>query len=190
MSEREELPPPTTAGERPGPAGATAYGAPPDADPTTPAYSSAPMVAKRPDPVAALLLLLAGLAAGISLLLPWLADDDVTGLSLVREGFSAWGDGIGEVINTGYVQPLTIVLGGGLLFLLGLLLLVPARRHRLVGLLALVVAVLVAAAVLVPLVIADWDLGFFGVGFWFAIAVAVLGLIGAAKALLRRPRRA
>jgi hypothetical protein len=85
------------------------------------------------------------------------------------------------------VQPLTIALGGGVLFLLGLLLLVPARSHRLVGLLALVVALLVTVAVLVPLAIAGWDLGFFSIGFWFAIAVAVLGLLGSLKALLSRP---
>ncbi len=187
MSEREQSPP-ATAADRPTEAGATAYGASPATDPTLPKYSAEPMVVRRQDPAAALLLLVAGLAAGISLLLPWLADDDVTGLTLVKDAFTALGDGVGEVIRTGYVQPLTIVLGGGALFLLGLLMLVPARRHRLLGLVALVVALLVTAAVLVPLAIAGWDLGGFGVGFWFAIAVAVLGLLGAAKALLARRR--
>ena len=151
-----------------------------------PARSSAREAPRRQDPVGSLLLLVAGIAAGISLLLRWLADDDVTGLSLVRNGFSELGRGIGGVLSTGYVQPLTVVLGGGVLFLLGLLLLVPARRHRAVALLALVVALLVAVAVLVPLAIAGWDLGFFGIGFWFAIAVAVLGLLGGLKALLTR----
>lgn len=178
--------PPTTAGDRP--AGATAYGATPTTDPTLPQYSSAPIVVKRQDPVAALLLLVAGLAAGISLVLPWLADDDVTGLTLLKDGFTALGESVGELIGTGYIQPLTIVLGGGVLFLLGLLLLVPARGHRLLGLLALVVALLVTTAVLVPLAVAGWDLGEFGIGFWFAIAVAVLGLVGAVKALLARRR--
>jgi hypothetical protein len=180
MSEREQLPPATAGG------GATAYGASPATDPTIPQYSASPIAVKRQDPVAALLLLVAGLAAGISLVLPWLADDDITGLTLVKDGFTALGDGVGEVIGTGYVQPLTIVLGGGLLFLLGLLLLVPARRHRLVGLVALVVALLVTMAVLVPLAAAGWDLGFFGIGFWFAVAVAVLGLLGALKAVATR----
>ena len=188
MSEREQLPP--TAAYPAAGSGASASGARPSPGPTTPEYSSAPIPAKRQDPVASLILLVAGIAAGLSLLLPWLADDDVTGLTLVRDGFSALGDGVGEVVGTGYVQPLTIVLGGGVLFLLGLLLLVPARRHRAVGLVALVVAVLVTVAVAVPLAIASWDLGFFGVGFWFAIAVAVLGLVGAAKALLTGPRYA
>ncbi len=185
MSEREQSPP-ASAADRPDAAGATAYGASPATDPTVPQYSAEPVAVRRPDPVAALLLLVAGLAAGISLLLPWLADDDVTGLTLVKDAFTALGEGVGEVVRTGYVQPLTIVLGGGVLFLLGLLLLVPARRHRLLGLIALVVALLVTAAVLVPLAIAGWDLGEFGVGFWFAIAVAVLGLLGAAKALVTR----
>ena len=188
MTEREQHPPATVAY----PAvqgGATAHGAAPAAGTTTPDYSSTPAAAKRQDPVGALVLLVAGIAAGVSLLLPWLADDDVTGLSLVRDGFAALGEGIGEVLSTGYVQPLTIVLGGGVLFLLGLLLLVPARGHRAVGLVALVVALLVTVAVLVPLAVAGWDLGFFGIGFWFAIAVAVLGLIGSLKALLTRPKR-
>ena len=199
MSEREQ-PPPATDADRPtnggvtaqedGPtphrAGATAHGASPATDPTIPQYSAAPMAVKRQDPVAALLLLVAGLFAGISLLLPWLADDDVTGLTLVKDGFAALGDGVGEVIGTGYIQPLTIVLGGGVLFLLGLALLAPARSHRLVGLVSFVIAVLVTTAVLVPLAVAGWDLGEFGIGFWFAIAVAVLGLIGAVKALLAR----
>lgn len=186
MSERE-LPPATTA-DRPGEGGATASGvAVPDA--TVPPYSSDSMAEKRQDPVASLVLLVAGIAAGLSLLLPWLADEDVTGLTLTKDAVAALGDGLGELIGTGYVQPLTIVLGGVVLFLLGLLLLVPARSHRLIGLVALVVALLVTVAVLVPLAIASWDLGAFGIGFWFAIAVAVLGLIGATKALLTRGKR-
>ena len=165
--------------------GATAYGSG-AAPAAAPEHSSPRRAARRQDPAGSLLLLVSGIAAGISLLLRWLADDDVTGLSLVRDGFSTLGTGAGNVLSTGYVQPLTVVLGGGVLFLLGLLLLLPARSHRLVGLLALVVALLVAVAVLVPLAIAGWDLGFFGIGFWFAIAVAALGLLGALKALLTR----
>lgn len=168
----------------------SAAGAPASGSGATPAPapegSSAHQVPRRQDPVGSLLLLVAGIAAGISLLLRWLADREVTGLSLVRDGFSELGRGIGGVLSTGYVQPLTVVLGGAVLFVLGLLLLVPARRHRAVGLLALVVALLVAAAVLVPLAVAGWDLGFFGIGFWFAIAVPVLGLLGGLKALLAR----
>ena len=189
MSEREQLPPETVAYPAV-PGGATAYGASSATGTTTPEYSSAPTPAKRQDPVGSLILLVAGIAAGVSLLLPWLANRDVTGLTLVRRGFGALGDGVGEVVGTGYIQTLTIVLGGGVLFLLGLLLLVPARAHRLIGLVALVVALLVTMSVLVPLAVAGWDLGAFGIGFWFAIAVAALGLIGAMKALLTRPKRA
>ena len=197
MSEREQ-PPPTAAYPTVG-SGATAHDTTahdaahettPSPGATTPQYSSAPTPAKRQDPVASLLLLVSGIAAGLSLLLPWLADDDVTGLTLVKDAVTAMGDGVGELVGTGYIQPLTIVLGGGVLFLLGLLLLAPARRHRAVGLVALVVALLVTVAVLVPLAVAGWDLGFFGIGFWFAIAVAVLGLVGAVKAVLARPKYA
>ncbi|RBY93518.1 hypothetical protein DQ237_17815 [Blastococcus sp. TF02-8] len=163
------MPDPTTAG-------ATA----------TPTWSSRPPVFRRSDPVAGLLLVLAGLAAGVSLPLRWLADDDGTGLDLVRRGFR----GLGDVVDTGLWQPLAIVLGGALLLLLGLLVLLPARTHRLRGAAALVVSGLVAWAVLVPLVAAGLDLGFFDTGFWCAIAVAVLGLLGALKALLTPPRTA
>ena len=187
MSEREPSPP-ATAADRPAEGGATASGASPATDPTIPRYSAAPVAVRRQDPAASLLLLVAGIAAGMSLLLPWLADDDVTGLTLVKDAFTALGDGVGELIGTGYIQPMTIVLGGGVLFLLGGLLLVPARSHRLIGLTALVVALLVTVAVLVPLAVAGWDLGAFGIGFWFAIAVAVLGLLGALKALIARRR--
>ena len=185
----EQLPPETAAHPTVG-GGATAHGASPSPGDTAPEYSAAPITVKRQDPAASLFLLVAGIAAGLSLLLPWLADDDVTGLTLVKDAFTALGDGVGELIGTGYIQPLTIVLGGGVLFLLGLLLLAPARSHLLVGLVALVVALLVTVAVLVPLAVAGWDLGFFGIGFWFAIAVAVLGLVGAAKALLARRKKA
>ena len=82
-----------------------------------------------------------------------------------------------------------IVLGGGVLFVLGILMWLPARSHRFLGVLALLVSLGVTAAVLVPLADADWDLGVFGPGFWCAIAVAVLGLLGSLKAALTGRKR-
>ena len=162
--------------------GATAFGGP---DATTPPYDDRPVAFRGPESLGGLLLILAGIAAGISLLLDWLKDDDVSGWGLVRAGF----DDIGDVFDSGLWQPLVIVLGGGVLFVLGLLMWFPARSHRFLGLLGLLVSLAVTAAVLVPLIDAKWDLGFFGPGFWCAIAVAVLGLLGSLKALLSRPRR-
>ncbi len=69
-----------------------------------------------------------------------------------------------------------------------LLLLVPARAHRFLGLLALVVAGVVVAAVLVPLADRAWQPGRFAVGFWFALGTAGAGLLGACKALLTGPK--
>jgi hypothetical protein len=152
---------------------------------TAPSWSTDRTVFRRPDPWAGVLLLLAGLAAGVSLVLRWLADDDDTGLDLVRRGLT----GLGDVVDTGLWQPVVIVLGGGLLLLLGLLMFRPARDHRPLGLLAAVVSALVVWAVLVPLIAADLDLGFFGTGFWWAIAVAVLGLLGSAAALVTGARK-
>jgi hypothetical protein len=155
---------------------------------TSPKYSTAPIALKRPDAFAALMLVLAGIAAGVSLFLNWLDGEEETGLDLVRRGFDTFGDGLGEVFDTGFWQPLTIVLGGGLLFIFGLLMFAPAKTHRFLGALALIVSLCAAAAVLVPLARSGWDFGEFDLGFWFAIAVPVLGLLGSLKALLSGPK--
>ena len=162
--------------------GSTAYGG---TDATAPTYDDRPVAFRGPESLGGLLLILAGIAAGISLLLDWLKDDDVSGWGLVRAGF----DDLGDAFDSGLWQPLVIVLGGGVLFLLGLLMWFPARSHRFLGVLGFLVSLAVTAGVLVPLADADWDLGFFGPGFWCAIAVAVLGLLGSLKAMLSRPRR-
>ncbi|MGY1802131.1 hypothetical protein ACI78T_02505 [Blastococcus sp. SYSU D00922] len=168
------------------PTGASAY--PPSegagSGTTTPDYSARPVAIRGPESLGGLLLILAGIAAAVSLLLDWLDDVDVSGWSLVRGGF----DDLGNIFDTGLWQPLAIVLGGGVLFVLGILMWLPMRSHRFLGLLGLLVTGAVIAAVLVPLQDADWDLGFFGPGFWCGIAVAVLGLVGSIKALLTRPK--
>jgi hypothetical protein len=169
------------------PVGATAY--PPSQGPasagyTAPAYSDRPVAFRGPDSLGGLLLILAGVAAGISLLLDWLKDEDISGWSLVRRGF----DDLGAAFGNGMWQPLTVVLGGGVLFVLGLLLWLPMRTHRFFGVLALLVSLAVTAAVLVPLADADWRLSAFAIGFWFGIAVAVLGLLGSLKAILTGPK--
>jgi hypothetical protein len=162
--------------------GATAYYGP---DATTPPYDDRPVAFRGPESLGGLLLILAGIAAGVSLLLDWLKADDVSGWGLVRAGF----DDLGDAFDSGLWQPLVIVLGGGVLFVIGLLMWFPARSHRFLGVLGFLVSLAVTAGVLVPLVDAKWDLGFFGPGFWCAIAVAVLGLLGSLKAMLSRPRR-
>src|SRR3954447_16705453 len=171
----EPLPPATP--------GAPPYGA---SEVTAPHYSDRPVAIRGPESLGGLLLILAGLVAAVSLVLHWLAHSGVSGWGLVRTGF----DDLGEAFSSGLWQPLVIVLGGGLLFLLGLALWLPARSHRLVGLVALLVSLAITGAVLVPLIDARWKLSFFGPGFWCAIAVAVLGLLGSLKAVLTRPRTA
>jgi hypothetical protein len=156
---------------------------------TTPQYSTTPVRIRRADALAALLLILAGIAAGVSLLLRWLPRNDSTGLDILKLGFRTISDeGWGEFFSSGMWQPLAVMLGGGVLFVFGLLMLVPARSHRLLGLLALLVSFAAAAGVLVPLADQDWDLGDFRIGFYFAIAVAVLGILGSLKALLTGPK--
>jgi hypothetical protein len=167
--------------------GEPAYGRPgAPAGATAPPYSTRPVAARRPDALAAIALLVAGIAAAVSLLVTWLAHSQATGWTLLREGFRD----LGGLFGTGLWQPLAIIVGGGLLFLLGLVLLVPASTHRTLGLVALLVTGAVGAGVIVPLMDANWHLGVFDLGFFCAIAVAVLGLIGSLKALLTGPRMA
>ena len=145
------------------------------------------VVVRHPDRVACALLILAGVAANVSLSLAWLSSGSVSGLSLVSSGIDVLGDGVGALFRTGLWQPVTVVLGGGLLVLLGVALLVPARAHRLLGVLALLVSLATAAAMLVLFAEADWRLERFGVGAWFAAAVPVLGVLGALKSMLTTP---
>jgi hypothetical protein len=177
-----EVPPPDATH---GPQDATAYGgaAPPYA--TAPEYSDRPVALRGPESLGGLLLMFAGIAAAVSLLLDWLKDSDVSGWGLVRNGF----DDPGHLVSSGLWQPLAIVLGGGVLFVLGLLMWLPARSHRILGVLALLVSLGVTTAVLVPLADAMWDLAFFGPGFWCGMAVAALGLLGSLKALITGPKR-
>ena len=163
--------------------GATAYGG---AETTAPPYSDRPVAIRGPESLGGLLLIIAGIVAAVSLILHWLDGRDISGWGLVRKGFD---DLVGAFTDGGLWQPLVIVLGGGVLFLLGLLLWLPARSHRFVGVVSLIVSLAITAAVLVPLIDATWDLGVFGPGFWCAIAVAVLGLLGSLKAALTRPKR-
>jgi hypothetical protein len=167
--------------------GTGGHGAPGEGHQTAPRYSTQPVAVRRGDALAALLLILAGFAAGVSLLLFWLPSDGSRGWDVLHRGIDTFGQGVGEVFSTGFWQPLAILFGGGALFVLGLLLLVPARAHRTLGLLALLVSLAATAGVLVPLAAADWRLDQFRLGFFFALAVAALGLLGSLKALLTGP---
>jgi hypothetical protein len=180
--------PPPPAGH-PGPApGAGPAGHPGPGGQWAPGYGTAPVAVRRADVLAGLLLLLAGMAAGISLLVVWVAGGPI-GLELVRDGLQDTRAGAGRVFTTGSWQPLAVVGGGIVLFALGLLLYVPARTHRFLGALALLVSLVAATGVLVPLADAGWDLSRAAVGTWFAVAVGALGLLGALKALSTGPRR-
>jgi hypothetical protein len=155
-----------------------------------PEYSTTAVRVRRADTLASLLLLLAGISAGVSLLLRWLPESDRTGWDLVRRGLDDLieGGGIAEVLGNGFWQPLAVVLGGAVLFVLGLLAVLPARTHRFLGVLALLVSLVAGAGVLVPLAATGWDTDAIDTGFWFAVAVPALGLLGALKAMFTGPR--
>ena len=169
--------------------GQPAYGqGVPPAGTTAPDWSSRPVSVRRPDAVAGLLLVLAGVAAGVSLLLHWVHGSGDTGFVILRSSLGTAGHDRSAFFSDGWWEPVVIVLGGGLLFLLGLLMLIPARTHRFLGVLALLVALGVTAAVLAPMAQDGWSAGIYDLGWWFAAAVAALGLLGALKAVLTGPR--
>jgi hypothetical protein len=162
--------------------------APPQAPAVVPVPAGGLITLRRPDRLGGLLLLLAGVAAGASLWFPWFRGTGTTGLTLARHAMEAAGTGVSALSRNGLWQPLAVVLGGVVLFLLGFLLFRRARTHRLVGLLALLVAEAVAVGVVVLLADARWAPGRIGLGLWLAVATAGLGLLGALKALLTGPR--
>jgi hypothetical protein len=145
------------------------------------------LVLRRPDRVAAAVLVLAGVAANVGLFLPWSPGEGSYGLALVQQGVDVLGGGIGELIRSGLWQPFAVVLAGGLFVILGLLMLVPAHSHRMLGVMALFVALGAAAAVVVLFSSAGWRVDRTEIGMWFAVAVPGLGLLGALKAMLTPP---
>ncbi|MCO7222227.1 hypothetical protein [Klenkia sp. PcliD-1-E] len=178
---------PAPVAPQPAPQAAPQTWRPPADQATAPAWSTKPVAVRRADSFGALCLLLAGVAAALSLLLPWVPDG-ATGLELARRVVDQATTDWTGLFSTGLWQPGAVLAGGALLFLLGLLLLVPARAHRFLGLLALLVAGTAVAGVLVPLAGRAWQPGRFDVGFWFALGTAGLGLLGAFKALLTGPK--
>jgi hypothetical protein len=143
----------------------------------------------RADSIAGLTLMLAGVAATASLWFPWARGDGATGLALLRRSFAVAGAGLEALDRSdGQWEPLAIVLGGALLVPLGVLLFIPSRTHRIMGLLALCAAIAVTAGVVSRFAQAEWSWAGFDRGMWCAVAAAALGILGALKAMLRIPR--
>lgn len=146
------------------------------------------VVVRRVEWLGGVALILAGVAAAVSLGLPWWRAAGATGMTLLEQGLGILGSGLGPLGRSGQWQPVVVVLGGAVLLLLGLLLFRPARTHRVTGLLALLVTLAVAAGVVVPIADANWSTASFGPGMWLAVAVAALGLLGTVKAMETAPR--
>ena len=106
----------------------------------------------------------------------------------MKRGFEIFGDSFGERLRLGLLAAADHRPRRRLLFILGLLMFVPAKTHRFLGVIALLISLAACAAVLVPLARSSWDFGAFDLGFWFAIAVPVLGLLGSLKAVLTGPK--
>src|SRR3712207_9365560 len=106
--------------------------------------------------------------------------------TLFRSGFDDLAEGgTAELVGNGFWQPMAVVLGGAVLFLLGLLVVLPARTHRFLGVLALLVSLVAGAGVLVPLSADGWDPDTIDTGFRLAVAVPVLGLLEIGRASCR-----
>jgi hypothetical protein len=170
-------------GPAPGPAGAAVAQRPAGAT----VAGRRLVVLRRADRVAGVALVLAGVAAGLSIWLPWGQDVGTTGLVRVVESVRRLGSGVAALAGSTGWPALVVSAGGAVLFLLGLFLFRRARTHRLVGVLALLVAEAVTVGVLVVLAGAGWSPARLGPGAWCAVAVAALGLFGALKATLTSP---
>jgi hypothetical protein len=164
------------------------------ADPSVPARDGLDTLVRlvteyRADPIAGLTLMLAGVASAASLWFPWVRGDDTTGLAFLRRSFAVAGAGVEALGRSGgQWQPLAIVLGGALLLPLGVLLFIPSRTHRTMGLLALCAAMAVTAGVVSRFAQAQWSWAGFDRGMWFAVAASALGVMASLKAMLRIPR--
>lgn len=149
----------------------------------TSAYAAEPVAVRRPDSLAGLLMVLAGVGIGISLLLNWFAG--ASGYDIFRGGL----DNAGSFFSDGVWQPLVIVFGAAVLLLVGLIAFIPGKSRRALGLIALLVAAAVAAAVLTALIDAEFNFSRFEPGFYVVIGAAALGLLGAFKAAVTPPKR-
>ena len=149
----------------------------------TSAYAADPVAVRRPDSFAGLLLVLSGVGIGISLLLDWFTG--ANGYDIFKGGL----DNAGSFFSDGVWQPLVIVVGAAVLLLVGLTAFIPGKSRRTLGLIALLVAAAMVAAVLTALIDADFDFALFEPGFYVVIAAAVLGLLGALKAAVTPPKR-
>lgn len=150
--------------------------------------TAVPVVVLRTEWAGGMALVLAGVTASVSLAMPWFRGARATGLTLVEEGLGVLRSGLGPFGRSGLWQPVVVVLAGGLLLLLGLLLFRPARTHRVVGVLALLVTLVAVAGVIVPIADANWSTASFAPGMWLAVGVAALGLVGSVKAMETAPR--
>lgn len=149
----------------------------------TSAYAAEPVAVRRPDTLAGLLMVVAGVAIGVSLLLEWFLDRigyDFFEFAL-KNADSFFSDGIW--------QPLVVVFGGAVLLLIGLISFIPGKSRRVLGLIALLVAVGIAAAALSVLINVDFDFTGIQPGFYVVLGASVLGLIGALKAAVTPPKR-
>jgi hypothetical protein len=142
-------------------------------------------VLRSADPSAGSLLLVAGAAGGMSLFLPWLQHGEDLGLALVQRALES--GGLDELARSGLLLPVGAVLGGGVLFLLGLLAFRPARSHRVIGVAALLVSLGVAAGIVVRVADVGWDELRTDPGILCAVVLAGAGVLGALKAMLTPP---
>lgn len=149
----------------------------------TSACAAEPVAVRRADTLAGLLMVLAGAAIGVSLLLEWFLDR--TGYDFFEVAL----DNADSFFSDGIWQPLVVVSGGAVLLLFGLIAFIPGKSRRMLGLIALLVAIGIAAAAMTVLINVDFDFDSIQPGFYVVLGAAVLGLFGALKAAVTPPKR-
>jgi hypothetical protein len=150
------------------------------------AEAEALYVLRTPDPTAGALLMVGGAAGVLTLFLPWAEHGQQLGLAVVRSGLEA--ADLDALVRSGLLLPVVVVVGGGVLFLLGLLAFRPARGHRVLGVAALLTTLAVAAGIVVRVADAGWDPLRTDPGVLCAVVLTVAGVLGALKAMLTPPQ--
>ena len=166
---------------------------PAEPEPAEPAEPAEPVavdaealyVLRTADATAGALLMVGGAAGVLTLFLPWTEHGQQLGLTVVGSGLGA--ADLDALVRSGLLLPVVVVVGGGLLFLLGLLAFRPARGHRVVGVAALLTTLAVAAGIVVRVADAGWDPVRTDPGVLCAAVLVVAGVLGALKAMLTAP---
>ena len=151
----------------------------------------APQTPARPNLFAGVLLVLGGLFGVLQSFLPWIDSDfsntHVNGMDIADLAGQASDLGAGASESTLIqIGVWTVLVGGALALLLGVLMFVPMRSHRPFGGVALVLSLLMVLGAVFWLTGGDPNPDSTSVGYYFFLLAGVVALIGSIVGVVRR----